>query len=84
LDSSKQTIRVYGERTDATRFDVENCVLEDGKVAPEPVGLRKAQPCSTAKKKYKNYFSPIRNVFLRSPSKKTLAMGRSTISDPLV
>ena len=28
------TILAYGERTDATRFDVENCVLEDGKVAP--------------------------------------------------
>ncbi len=34
LNSSKQTILVYGERTDATVFDVENCVLEDGKVAP--------------------------------------------------
>ena len=32
--SSEQSILSYGERTDATEFDVENCVLQDGKVAP--------------------------------------------------
>lgn len=34
IDSIEQTILVYGERTDATEFDVENCSLVDGKVVP--------------------------------------------------
>lgn len=38
----RQTILVYGERTDATKFHVENCVLEDGKVVGDSCWFAKS------------------------------------------
>ena len=58
LDSSKQTILVYGERTDATRFDVENCVLEDGKVVPGTCWSAKGPAMFNCEKEVQKLFFP--------------------------
>lgn len=58
FESGKQSILVYGERTDATVFDVENCVLEDGKVAPGTCWSAKGEALMNCAKEVHKLFFP--------------------------
>lgn len=58
LNSVKQTILAYGERTDATEFDVENCELEDGKVVPGTCWSAKGPAMMNCAKEVQKSFFP--------------------------
>jgi hypothetical protein len=50
VDTVQHTILVYAEATDASEFDVENCVLEDGKVVAGTCWYAKGQAMRVCEK----------------------------------